>query len=90
MHQHYVISVVSRDRIGIVADVSGALAALGGDIADLRQSVLRDTFTDDGAAGVGCFDRSTVAAEVDIDFAVDKVEVRTVNTSGGTAPTGAR
>ena len=45
MHQPYVISVVSRDRIGIVADVSGALAALGGDIADLRQSVLRDYFT---------------------------------------------
>jgi predicted amino acid-binding ACT domain protein len=45
MHQHYVISVVSRDRIGIVADVSSALAALGGDIADLRQSVLRDYFT---------------------------------------------
>jgi predicted amino acid-binding ACT domain protein len=45
MHQHYVISVVSRDRIGIVADVSSALAVLGGDIADLRQSVLRDYFT---------------------------------------------
>jgi glycine cleavage system transcriptional repressor len=45
MQQHYVISVVSRDRIGIVADVSSALAALGGDIADLRQSVLRDYFT---------------------------------------------
>lgn len=45
MHSHYVISIVSRDRIGIVADVSGALAALGGDIADLRQSVLRDYFT---------------------------------------------
>jgi predicted amino acid-binding ACT domain protein len=45
MPQHYVISVVSRDRIGIVADVSSALAALGGDIADLRQSVLRDYFT---------------------------------------------
>jgi glycine cleavage system transcriptional repressor len=45
MHQHYVISVVSRDRIGIVADVSSALAALGGDIADLRQSVLSDYFT---------------------------------------------
>jgi glycine cleavage system transcriptional repressor len=44
MHQHYAISVVSRDRIGIVADVSGALADLGGDIADLRQSVLHDYF----------------------------------------------
>ena len=45
MHYPYVISVISRDRIGIVADVSSALAALRGDIADLRQSVLRDYFT---------------------------------------------
>ena len=36
---------MSRDRIGIVAEVSGAIAGLGGDIADLRQSVLRDYFT---------------------------------------------
>jgi len=51
--------------------------------------VIRDTFSDDGQAGVGCFDRSTVSAEVDIDFSVDKVEVRTVNISGGggTQPT---
>ena len=41
----YVISVFSRDRVGIVAEVSGAIAALGGDIADLRQSVLRGYFT---------------------------------------------
>jgi predicted amino acid-binding ACT domain protein len=45
MYHPFVISVFSRDRIGIVAEVSGAIAALGGDIADLRQSVLRDYFT---------------------------------------------
>lgn len=45
--------------------------------------VIRDTFSDDGQAGVGCFDRSTVASEVDIDFSVDKVEVRTIDVSGG-------
>lgn len=48
--------------------------------------VIRDTFSDDGRAGVACFDRSSVSAEVDIDFAVDKVEVRTVNTAGGSGP----
>lgn len=44
--------------------------------------VIRDTFTDDGRAGVECFDRSTITANVDIDVVVDKVEVRTVNTAG--------
>ncbi|MDQ1301643.1 MAG: glycine cleavage system transcriptional repressor [Chloroflexota bacterium] len=44
-HHPFVISVFSRDRVGIIAEVSGAVAALGGDIADLRQSVLRDYFT---------------------------------------------
>ena len=36
---------MSRDRVGIVAEVSGAIAALQGDIADMRQSVLRGYFT---------------------------------------------
>ena len=40
-----VISVMSRDRVGIVADVSGRIAALGGDIADLSQTTLRGFFT---------------------------------------------
>ncbi len=43
--QTYVIAVMSRDRIGIIAEVAGALSALGGDIADSRQSVLRGYFT---------------------------------------------
>ncbi len=41
----YVISVMSRDRVGIVRDVAGAISRLEGDIADLRQSVLRGYFT---------------------------------------------
>lgn len=39
------VSVMSRDRVGIVHDVSQALSELQGDIADLRQSVLRGYFT---------------------------------------------
>ena len=46
MHRHYVISVVSRDRIGIVADVSRARSPRWAATSpDLRQSVLRDYFT---------------------------------------------
>jgi glycine cleavage system transcriptional repressor len=40
-----VISVMSRDRVGIVADVSTRIAGLGGDIADLSQTTLRGFFT---------------------------------------------
>ena len=43
--QEFVISITSRDRIGIVYDVSSAISELRGDIADLRQSVLRGYFT---------------------------------------------
>jgi glycine cleavage system transcriptional repressor len=43
--QQFVISVTSRDRIGIVRDVSSAISGLRGDIADLRQSVLCGYFT---------------------------------------------
>ena len=39
------ISVMSRDRVGIVADVSGRIARLGGDIADASQTTLRGFFT---------------------------------------------
>lgn len=52
-----------------------------------RLLVVRDTFADDGRAGVSCFDRTSLTAEVDIDFSVDKVEVRTVSTSGGSGLT---
>ncbi|MDQ3249124.1 MAG: hypothetical protein M3Q45_07930, partial [Chloroflexota bacterium] len=41
----FVISIMSADRVGIIADVAGCLSLLQGDIADLRQSVLQGYFT---------------------------------------------
>ncbi len=39
--QQFVITVLARDRVGIIAEVARAISALEGDIADLRESVLR-------------------------------------------------
>lgn len=41
----YIISITSQDRIGIVHEISGALAALAGNIADSRQSVMCGYYT---------------------------------------------
>ncbi|AKJ65182.1 glycine cleavage system protein R [Kiritimatiella glycovorans] len=43
--RHFVISILSRDRVGIVADVTGVIRDLGGDLADLSQTVLCGYFT---------------------------------------------
>jgi glycine cleavage system transcriptional repressor len=40
-----VISVMAEDRPGIVAEVSESISALGGNLADLRESVLCGYFT---------------------------------------------
>jgi len=40
MSREMVISVMSKDRTGIVADITGAIYELGGDLADLNQSTL--------------------------------------------------
>jgi len=40
-----VISVMDRDRPGIVAEVTEGISQLGGDLADLSQTVLRGYFT---------------------------------------------
>lgn len=40
MKKKMVISVMSKDRPGIIADVTGALLQLEGDVADLNQTVL--------------------------------------------------
>jgi glycine cleavage system transcriptional repressor len=66
MPHQFVISVLARDRIGIVAEVSGAIAALGGDIADLRQSVLCDYFTMILLAG---FPADVAAADIEARIA---------------------
>ncbi len=41
----FVISITTRDRIGIIYEVSKAISDLGGNIADIRQSVLCGYFT---------------------------------------------
>lgn len=41
----YVISIMAKDRVGIIAEVSGKISALNGNIADIRQSVLCGYFS---------------------------------------------
>jgi predicted amino acid-binding ACT domain protein len=43
--QQYVISIMCRDRVGLVYEISNAISELQGNIADLRQSVLCGYFT---------------------------------------------
>ncbi len=43
--QQYVISIMCRDRVGLVYEITSAISELGGNIADLRQSVLCGYFT---------------------------------------------
>lgn len=40
MTKQMIISVMSKDRPGIIADITGAIYRLGGDLADLNQTVL--------------------------------------------------
>ncbi|HEO69757.1 MAG TPA: ACT domain-containing protein, partial [Candidatus Hydrogenedentes bacterium] len=41
----YVISVLARDHVGIIADVTGALFEHGGNIEALSQTVVGEWFT---------------------------------------------
>src|SRR5512138_3488601 len=41
----FVISITTRDRVGIIYDVTKAISELGGNIADIRQSILCGYFT---------------------------------------------
>jgi glycine cleavage system transcriptional repressor len=43
--QQYVISIMCRDRVGLIYEISNAIAELKGNIADVRQSVLCGYFT---------------------------------------------
>jgi glycine cleavage system transcriptional repressor len=45
MNKQMVISVMSKDRPGIIADITGVILNLGGDLADLNQSVLGGYFS---------------------------------------------
>ncbi|MDH7569032.1 MAG: ACT domain-containing protein [Armatimonadota bacterium] len=41
----YIVSVMARDRVGIVADVANVLRDLGGNVTHLSQTVVRGYFT---------------------------------------------
>ena len=41
----FILSIMSQDRVGIVADVAGAIKALRGNLEDMTQTVLRGYFT---------------------------------------------
>ncbi len=43
--RHYIISVTAADRIGIIHDLTRTISAMGGDLADVRQQVLRGYFS---------------------------------------------
>ncbi len=45
MPRDFVLTVMSLDRVGIVADVAGAVAELGGNIDAISQTVMRGYFT---------------------------------------------
>ncbi len=45
MGKQFVISVMSKDRPGIIADVTSVIYDLGGDLADLDQSVMGGFFS---------------------------------------------
>ena len=43
--KEYIISITSRDRVGIIHDVASAVSYMNGDLADMRQQVLRGYFS---------------------------------------------
>lgn len=45
MNDEFVITAMSRDRVGIVAEVAGAISTLQGNISELSQTVLHGYFT---------------------------------------------
>ncbi len=42
---HYIISVMAKDRTGIIHDLSSAISELGGNLADTRQQVMHGYFS---------------------------------------------
>lgn len=87
--EEFVISIMSRDRIGIVYEVSKTISELQGNIADVRQSVLCGYFTmillATFPSGVKQRDIERKLAEVDahsetaIDATVKKVDGKVIS-----------
>jgi len=45
MKEHGIITVIGKDKVGIIAKVSGLLADEGVNIVDISQTILKDFFT---------------------------------------------
>ncbi len=73
MSKQLVISVMSKDRPGIIADITGAILSLGGDLADLNQSVLGGYFT---MILIAEFDDTVTAEDVFAGFSHISSETR--------------
>ncbi len=43
--REYIISITSRDRVGIIHDVASEISYMNGDLADMRQQVLHGCFS---------------------------------------------
>lgn len=91
LQEEFVISIMSRDRVGIVHEISQAISSMGGNIADIRQSVLCGYFTmillASFPSGVSQRDIQRKLAEVDArsETALSAVVVKTER--GDTAAT---
>jgi len=45
MRKEFIISITSRDRVGIIHDVASEISYMNGDLADMRQQVLHGCFS---------------------------------------------
>ncbi len=87
MQRQMIISVVSKDRPGIIADITGAIFELNGDLADLSQSILCGYLT---MTLIATFELDLTPADVtsklkaleaanDYDFIVKPMDIRLEN-----------
>lgn len=61
MKKQMIISVMSKDRPGVIADITGAIYKLDGDLADLNQSVLCGYLT---MILIATFDNATTPEDI--------------------------
>ncbi|MFW5802839.1 MAG: glycine cleavage system protein R [Verrucomicrobiota bacterium] len=66
MNSTFALSIMTRDRVGIVADITTALRNLNGNLADLSQTVLRGYFT---MIVIASFPENVSAGDIRAEFA---------------------
>ncbi|CAG35509.1 glycine cleavage system protein R [Desulfotalea psychrophila] len=83
MKKQMIISVMSKDRSGIVAEVTGAIFSLNGDLADINQSVVCGYFTMIVSATFeGDVSREDILAELYQINTTDRFEVSVKEVAG--------